>query len=118
MLTQRLVDSIMCRNWDTYKTLCDKEMTCFEPECRNQLIEGLKFHKFYFDNAAQNVTPPKCELTQVNVTVFKDSGASISYVRTVTDVSQSGQKVSHATRETRVWSLMGKNWKCVHFHRS
>lgn len=25
-------------------------MTCFEPETKRQLVEGLAFHKFYFDH--------------------------------------------------------------------
>lgn len=26
-------------------------MTCFEPETLGNLIEGMDFHKFYFDNS-------------------------------------------------------------------
>ena len=107
----------MCRDFDTYRTLCDKDMTCFEPECRDQLIEGVNFHKFYFDNPTQNVAP-KFGFSEIKVRLFKDNGASISFVKTTTGVSESGENVSRVGRETRVWSLIGKNWKCIHFHRS
>ena len=28
----------------------DPQLTCFEPEAYGNLIEGMDFHKFYFDN--------------------------------------------------------------------
>ena len=28
----------------------DPQVTAFEPVSRGQLVEGLQFHKFYFDN--------------------------------------------------------------------
>ena len=30
--------------------LCSPSMTAFEPEARGNLVEGMAFHKFYFDN--------------------------------------------------------------------
>jgi calcium/calmodulin-dependent protein kinase (CaM kinase) II len=33
-----------------YRKLVDPQMTCFEPESNRNLVEGLAFHKFYFDN--------------------------------------------------------------------
>ena len=32
------------------RRLCDPNMTAFEPEAIGNLVEGLEFHKFYFDN--------------------------------------------------------------------
>lgn len=32
-----------------FRTLCDPKITCFEPETVGNLVEGLDFHKFYFD---------------------------------------------------------------------
>ena len=32
------------------RRLCDPHMTAFEPEAIGNLVEGLDFHKFYFDN--------------------------------------------------------------------
>ena len=49
-LTQRLLDSIAGGDWETYVSLCDPALTCFEPETMGHIVEGLDFHKFYFDN--------------------------------------------------------------------
>ena len=32
------------------RRLCDPHLTAFEPEALGNLVEGLEFHKFYFDN--------------------------------------------------------------------
>src|SRR6516165_5171742 len=48
-LNDRLLRSIAAADWETYKELCDPTLTAFEPEARGQLVEGLSFHKFYFD---------------------------------------------------------------------
>ena len=48
-LNQRLLDSIARGDWATYEELCDPTLTAFEPEARGQCVEGLAFHRFYFN---------------------------------------------------------------------
>ena len=48
-LTQELLGAIGARDWQKYKELCDESLTCFEPEARGHLVEGLQFHKYYFE---------------------------------------------------------------------
>ena len=33
-----------------FRKYVDPQLTCFEPEAFGNLIEGMEFHKFYFDN--------------------------------------------------------------------
>ena len=33
-----------------FRKFVDPQLTCFEPEAFGNLIEGMDFHKFYFDN--------------------------------------------------------------------
>ncbi len=49
-LTRRLLKSISDRDWDAYAALCEADLTCFEPEAKGAFVEGLEFHRFYFDN--------------------------------------------------------------------
>src|ERR1700732_976791 len=48
-LNQRLLESVATADWATYEELCDPTLTAFEPEALGQLVEGLSFHRFYFD---------------------------------------------------------------------
>ncbi|HVW39148.1 MAG TPA: DUF4440 domain-containing protein, partial [Pirellulales bacterium] len=48
-VNQRLLESILTGDWKTYEELCDPSLSAFEPEGRGQLIEGMPFHRFYFD---------------------------------------------------------------------
>lgn len=38
------------------RKMCDPGMTAFEPEALGNLVEGLDFHRFYFENRKQ----PSC----------------------------------------------------------
>jgi hypothetical protein len=40
-LTERLLGAIAAGDWATYEELCAADMTCFEPEARGHLVEGL-----------------------------------------------------------------------------
>ena len=36
------------------RQICSSSLSCFEPEAKGQLIEGMDFHKFYFDNGRRD----------------------------------------------------------------
>lgn len=37
------------------RKICDPHLTAFEPESLGNLVEGMDFHKFYFENGKINV---------------------------------------------------------------
>lgn len=49
-VTEQLLSAITSGDFDTYTKLGDPKITCFEPESLGNLVEGMDFHKFYFDN--------------------------------------------------------------------
>ncbi len=51
-LTQQLLDSIAQADWKTYSELCDPTLSCFEPEAVGHLVQGMDFHRYYFDLGA------------------------------------------------------------------
>ena len=116
-LTNRLLQAIGSRDWDTYAKLCDDSLTCFEPEARGHLVSGLGFHKYYFGlsggGGQRNTT-----LSDVHVRQLGQDAAIVSYVRLVQFLDASGQPQTSQYEETRVWQRMGGEWKHVHFHRS
>lgn len=53
-LSQNALDSIASGDLATYRELCHPSMTCFEPEAKGHLVEGLPFHEFYFKLPSSN----------------------------------------------------------------
>jgi calcium/calmodulin-dependent protein kinase (CaM kinase) II len=48
--TQNLIDVINRGDYESYTQICDPDMTAFEPESLGNIVIGMPFHKFYFDN--------------------------------------------------------------------
>lgn len=115
-LNQKLLDAIAVGDWQTYAELCDTSLTCFEPEAHGHLVEGMPFHRFYFDlggaSGAQNTT-----ISSPHVRIMGDA-AVVAYVRLNQRVDASGAPVVKAIEETRIWQRQNGLWKHVHFHRS
>jgi ketosteroid isomerase-like protein len=115
-LNQRLLDSIASADWKAYLELCDPSLTCFEPEAAGQLVEGMEFHRFYFQLPGATA-PFNTTMASPHVRVMGDV-AIISYVRLNQRVGSDGAPSTRAVGETRVWQKQNGVWKHVHFHRS
>jgi calcium/calmodulin-dependent protein kinase (CaM kinase) II len=115
-LNQRLLDCIAAADWKTYEELCDPSLTAFEPESRGQLVEGLAFHRFYFNlggvKGEHNTT-----MTSPHVRLMGDV-AVVSYVRLNQRLDTHALPAVSAVAETRVWQRQAGRWRHVHFHRS
>lgn len=119
--TRRLLDAVAAADWKTYKELVADDITCFEPEAKGQLVEGLPFHKFYFDLAGEKAKSQAHVTTTLASPVVKMLGNDVgvvAYVRLVQKLDASGSPVVSSGEETRVWVRMASGWKHVHFHRS
>ncbi|XP_019721488.1 calcium/calmodulin-dependent protein kinase type II subunit delta-like [Hippocampus comes] len=49
-LTEQLIEAINNGDFEAYAKICDPALTSFEPEALGNLVEGMDFHRFYFDN--------------------------------------------------------------------
>lgn len=67
-MTEQLIEAINNGDFDAYtwddfwnvfiiyswsmfcRKICDPHLTAFEPESLGNLVEGMDFHKFYFEN--------------------------------------------------------------------
>ena len=117
-VSRKLLTSIDTGDWKTYESLCDSSITCFEPEALGQVVEGLAFHKFYFDLPGTPTKPARqSTIASPHIRVIGNS-AVVSYVRVVQKLDGSGAPISVAAMETRVWEKQDAGWKHVHFHRS
>lgn len=115
-LSQRLLDSIDRGDWPTYLELSDPSLTAFEPEALGQLVEGLDFHRFYFElggfRGAHRTT-----MCAPRIRVMGDV-AVVTYLRLGQRVGADGTPVTVGSQETRVWQKKAGAWKQVHFHRA
>lgn len=115
-LTQQLLDSIAAGDWETYQELCDPTLSCFEPEARGHYVQGLEFHRFYFDLGSAE-GPRTTTMSTPRVRLMGDV-AVVAYVRLVQSVNDAGVPVTAHYEETRVWQMQQGKWQHVHFHRS
>lgn len=115
-LSRRLLQVIDSGDWAAYAGLCDEGLSCFEPEAQGQLVEGLDFHKFYFDMPGTG----RAKLSTIcspKVRIVGDS-AIVTYVRAVQRINADGSASVSTTEETRIWAKQNGQWRHVHFHRS
>ena len=117
-LTQCLLESIMLGNWEAYTELCDASISCFEPEALGNLVEGLDFHRYYFElDRPTNAPHVKTTLASPHVRIMDDT-AIVCYVRLTQFLDANGTPHTKSSEETRVWHKQNGEWKHVHFHRS
>ncbi len=115
-LNARLLDSITNADWATYQELCDPTLTAFEPESLGQLVEGLGFHRFYFDLGGVR-GHPNTTMCAPRVRLMGDV-AIVTYIRLNQRLGSDGAPTTAGFSETRVWHRQVGQWKHVHFHRS
>ncbi|XP_067010994.1 calcium/calmodulin-dependent protein kinase type II alpha chain isoform X2 [Anabrus simplex] len=118
-MTEQLIESINTGDFDAYTKLCDPHLTAFEPEALGNLVEGLDFHKFYFDNVlGKNCKAINTTILNPHVHLLGDDAACIAYVRLTQFMDKQGQAHTQQSEETRVWHKRENKWQNVHFHRS
>jgi calcium/calmodulin-dependent protein kinase (CaM kinase) II len=118
-LTRKLLATIAAGDWPAYRELVAPDITCFEPEARGHLVEGLPFHEFYFKlGGGPAKTAPTTTIAAPMVKMLADDVALVAYVRLVQKVDASGSPVTTTCEETRIWKRFAAGWKHVHFHRS
>ncbi|MBI2825292.1 MAG: DUF4440 domain-containing protein [Planctomycetia bacterium] len=116
-LNQRLLDSIVHADWKTYEELCDPTLSAFEPEARGRLVEGMDFHRFYFE-LGKSGPVPQATMCTPHVRFLGGDVAVVSYVRLVQKLDENGVPATSVSEETRVWHRLAAGWRHVHFHRS
>uniref|UniRef100_V5I5A6 calcium/calmodulin-dependent protein kinase n=1 Tax=Ixodes ricinus TaxID=34613 RepID=V5I5A6_IXORI len=118
-LTEQLIESINGGDYETYTKLCDPHLTAFEPEALGNLVEGMEFHKFYFDNGAgKSYKSQNTTIINPTVHLLGEDAACIAYIRLMQYIDRAGIARTRQTEETRVWHRKDTKWQNVHFHRS
>ncbi|XP_021925546.1 calcium/calmodulin-dependent protein kinase type II alpha chain isoform X11 [Zootermopsis nevadensis] len=118
-MTEQLIEAINTGDYEAYTKICDPHLTAFEPEALGNLVEGMDFHKFYFDNVlGKNCKAVNTTILNPHVHLLGEDAACIAYVRLTQYMDKQGQAHTQQSEETRVWHKRDNKWQNVHFHRS
>ncbi|XP_034563510.1 calcium/calmodulin-dependent protein kinase type II subunit gamma-like isoform X1 [Notolabrus celidotus] len=118
-ITEQLIEAINNGDFEAYTRICDPGLTSFEPEALGNLVEGMDFHKFYFENLlSKNSKPVHTTLLNPHVHLIGEDAACIAYIRLTQFVDTTGRPRSSQSEETRVWHRRDGKWLNVHFHCS
>ncbi|XP_054895771.1 calcium/calmodulin-dependent protein kinase (CaM kinase) II beta 1 isoform X43 [Poeciliopsis prolifica] len=118
-ITEQLIEAINNGDFDAYAKICDPGLTSFEPEALGNLVEGMDFHRFYFENLlAKNNKPIHTTILNPHVHLIGEDAACIAYIRLTQFVDNQGRPRSSQSEETRVWHRRDSKWQNIHFHCS
>ncbi|XP_069000422.1 calcium/calmodulin-dependent protein kinase type II subunit gamma isoform X7 [Embiotoca jacksoni] len=118
-MTEQLIEAINNGDFEAYTRICDPGLTSFEPEALGNLVEGMDFHKFYFENLlSKNSKPVHTTILNPHVHLIGEDAACIAYIRLTQYLDSQGRPRSCQSEETRVWHRRDAKWLNVHFHCS
>ncbi|XP_077093348.1 calcium/calmodulin-dependent protein kinase type II subunit gamma isoform X15 [Siphateles boraxobius] len=118
-ITEQLIEAINNGDFEAYTRICDPGLTSFEPEALGNLVEGMDFHKFYFENLlSKNIKPVHTTILNPHVHLIGEDAACIAYIRLTQYIDSQGRPRSSQSEETRVWHRRDAKWLNIHFHCS
>ncbi|XP_041124219.1 calcium/calmodulin-dependent protein kinase type II subunit gamma isoform X20 [Polyodon spathula] len=118
-ITEQLIEAVNNGDFEAYTRICDPGLTSFEPEALGNLVEGMDFHKFYFENLlSKNSKPVHTTILNPHVHLIGEDAACIAYIRLTQYIDTQGRPRSSQSEETRVWHRRDAKWLNVHFHCS
>uniref|UniRef100_A0A8C4RDA9 calcium/calmodulin-dependent protein kinase n=1 Tax=Erpetoichthys calabaricus TaxID=27687 RepID=A0A8C4RDA9_ERPCA len=118
-ITEQLIEAVNNGDFEAYAKICDPGLTSFEPEALGNLVEGMDFHRFYFENLlSKNSKPIHTTILNPHVHLIGEDAACIAYIRLTQFVDGQGRPRSSQSEETRVWHRRDGKWQNVHFHCS
>uniref|UniRef100_A0A8C1SKN3 calcium/calmodulin-dependent protein kinase n=1 Tax=Cyprinus carpio TaxID=7962 RepID=A0A8C1SKN3_CYPCA len=118
-VTEQLIEAISNGDFESYTKMCDPSVTAFEPEALGNLVEGLDFHRFYFENLwSKNSKPVHTTILNPHIHLIGEEAACIAYIRITQYLDTNGMPCTAQSEETRIWHRKDGKWQIVHFHRS
>ncbi|NWW64668.1 KCC2D kinase, partial [Ifrita kowaldi] len=139
-VTEQLIEAINNGDFEAYTKICDPGLTSFEPEALGNLVEGMDFHRFYFENGKYSLfisesSSVPCDCVHFSLAVNRlgqGKGAlffsefcyrcfSVWFCSAhshITGHLRDGMPKTMQSEETRVWHRRDGKWQNVHFHRS
>uniref|UniRef100_A0A3Q2XJ71 calcium/calmodulin-dependent protein kinase n=1 Tax=Hippocampus comes TaxID=109280 RepID=A0A3Q2XJ71_HIPCM len=98
-MTEQLIEAVNNGDFEAYAKICDPGLTSFEPEGLGNLVEGMDFHRFYFDNLlSKNVKPIHTTILNPHVHMMGEDAACMAYIRLTQFVDAGGLPTFRATK--------------------
>jgi calcium/calmodulin-dependent protein kinase (CaM kinase) II len=118
-INQAMLESVASGDWAGYANFCANDLSCFEAETNGHLVEGLPFHRYYFELPAGDApaTPVTVTMARPHLRWLSDDAVVLSYTR-LTQRLNGGEPVTASCCETRIWQRCNGTWQQVHVHRS
>ncbi|NWR97435.1 KCC2D kinase, partial [Motacilla alba] len=121
-VTEQLIEAINNGDFEAYTKICDPGLTSFEPEALGNLVEGMDFHRFYFENGKYSIFISDIIFSEFCYRCFSVCFCS-AHSHTTGHLRGerrdfSGMPKTMQSEETRVWHRRDGKWQNVHFHRS
>ncbi|KAK1154441.1 calcium/calmodulin-dependent protein kinase type II subunit beta isoform X15, partial [Acipenser oxyrinchus oxyrinchus] len=100
-ITEQLIEAVNNGDFEAYARICDPGLTSFEPEALGNLVEGMDFHRFYFENLlSKNSKPIHTTILNPHVHLVGEEAACIAYIRLTQFVDGAGRPRSSQSEET------------------
>ncbi|KAK6487409.1 calcium/calmodulin-dependent protein kinase type II subunit delta-like isoform X5 [Huso huso] len=100
-ITEQLIEAINNGDFEAYTRICDPGLTSFEPEALGNLVEGMDFHKFYFEHLlSKNSKPVHTTILNPHVHLIGEDAACIAYIRLTQYIDTQGRPRSSQSEET------------------
>ena len=118
-INQAMLESVASGDWARYASFCANDLSCFEAETNGHLVEGLPFHRYYFELPAGEgpTIPVTVTMARPHLRWLSDDAVVLSYTR-LTQRLNSGEPITASCCETRIWQRNNGTWQQVHVHRS
>ena len=119
-INQAMLESVASGNWEHYSQVCNPDISSIEAESVGHLVEGLPFHRYYFNLPSDPNTaaiPVTVTMARPHLRWLSDEAVVLSYTR-LTQRLQNGEAVTTRCCETRIWQRINNTWQQVHVHRS
>ncbi|KAL6486944.1 hypothetical protein MHYP_G00035700 [Metynnis hypsauchen] len=94
-ITEQLIEAINNGDFEAYTRICDPGLTSFEPEALGNLVEGMDFHRFYFENLlSKNSKPVHTTILNPHVHLIGEDAACIAYIRLTQYIDSQGRPLN------------------------
>lgn len=106
-------------DYEAFIRVVDPSLTCFLPGTCGNLVEGLDFHKFLFDNViSKSARSISAHVLNPYIHMLGKDAACVAYTRVTQYIDRAGLPHTQQSEDTVIWLRRNSTWQIIHVHRS